>query len=187
MTYENPPQNLNIKCRRKNGKVHFKIEFDIEEDKWNKKEEFKARVDRCAPWLLEHLYTWADFDHHYTLELFCDSLENLGKGLIRWDNALHARRTGRRALRAASQLRTAYADKYCLEDKSYTYWSKQNPIKWIPVGKLGMCQMSHDYAISEEYSEKMWKTIIKRCDKWEKQRKEEAWKYIHKHLESFWD
>ncbi len=132
-----------------------------------------------------HILKYRDFDHHYSLDLFCDSLEHLAHGLKRWDNLKNSDRHYKRCLFAAKQLRHAY-DEGSWKDKSYRSLSKKNPIKWIPL-KNGMTQMDHDYSKGEEYYTKMFKLITKRTYKAEKEAKERAWAYINKHIESFWD
>lgn len=132
-----------------------------------------------------HIRNYRDFDYHYSLELFCDSLEHLAHGLKRWGNCLHSDRHYKRCLFAARQLRNAYADEG-FKDKSYKALSKANPIKWIPL-KNGMSQMTHDYNKGEEYYTKMFKLINARTMKAEKEAKEKAWAYIHKHIQHWWD
>lgn len=132
-----------------------------------------------------HILNYRDFDYHYSLDLFCDSLEHLAHGLKRWDNALHADRNYKRCLFAAKQLRAAY-DFSDWRDKSYMALTKRNPIKWIPLNN-GMTQMSHDYQLSEEYYSKMFKVINTRLRDSEERAKKDAWSYIHKHIQHFWD
>ncbi len=132
-----------------------------------------------------HILKYRDFDYHYSLDLFCDSLEHLAHGLKRWDNLKHSQRYYKRCLFASRQLRDAYDDG-AWKDKSYQALSKANPIKWVPL-KNGMTQMAHDYSKGEEYYTKMFKLIHKRTDKAEKEAKERAWAYIQKHIQHFWD
>ena len=133
-----------------------------------------------------HIVGFRDFDHHYTMELFCDSLERLAHGLKRWDNCTRSETNYRRCLFAARNLRKAYAEE-SYKDKSYMSLSKKNPIKWVPMGNNGYTQMTHDYSVSEEYYRKMFDVIHKRQQKSEARSKKEAWAYIHKHYESWWD
>ncbi len=165
------PQNIITKCRRKSGKVHITIEFDVEEDANLDKQEIQARL-KYTEWLLPHLYTWADFDSYYTIELFCDSLRALGKGLMRWDNTLHSMRTGRRAIIAAEKLHKAYSGNSVIDDKSYMYWQKQHPIDFLKGNKR---------------ANRIWEVINKRLFKQDKERESAAWAYIHKYIKHFWD
>ena len=186
------PENLVTTVRRKSGKVHIKIEYDVEEDKWMGKNEMKARLERTLPWLAPHLHTWADFDQGYSIDLFCDSLTALGKGLLRWSNHLNAEHCGHRALAAARMLHDAYHYE-TWEDKSYQNWSSRNVHGWKPY-KKGLTQMTTTHLYNnamgmdrEEYSSKMWHLIFDRQKVVEANMKKEAWEFIHKHIESFWD
>jgi len=86
---------------------------------------------------------------------------------------------------AAKQLRKAYADEG-YNDKSYRYLSKKNPIRFVKL-KSGNSQMTHDYSKTEEYYTKMFKVINKRIADNEKKAKLEAWLYINKYIQHFWD
>lgn len=132
-----------------------------------------------------HVLKYRDFDYHYSLELFCDSLEHLAHGLKRWDNLKYSDRHYKRCLFAAKRLRQAY-NRETWKDNSYRALTKKNPIKWIELDN-GMSQMAHDYHTSEEYYTKMFNLITKRTDKAEKDAKERAWAYLQKHIQSFWD
>lgn len=132
-----------------------------------------------------HILKYRDFDYHYSVELFCDSLEHLAHGLKRWDNCVGSDRNYRRCMTAAKQLRKAYADESS-QDKSYMALAKVNPIKWIPL-KGGMSQMAHDYKKTEDYYSKMFKVINKRTQTSEAALKKEAWEYIHKYIQHWWD
>ncbi len=132
-----------------------------------------------------HVLTMKDFDSHYQIQLFCDSLEYLAKGLKRWDNCVGSDRNYKRCMTAAKQLRKAYADD-SYNDKSYKALTRANPIRWIKL-KSGCSQMTHDYKKTEEYYTKMFKVINKRTSESEARSKKEAWEYINKYIQHFWD
>ncbi len=132
-----------------------------------------------------HILKMKDFDSHYQIQLFCDSLEYLARGLKRWDNCISSDTNYKRCMTAAKQLRKAYADEG-YNDKSYVALSKANPIRWVKLNS-GNSQMTHDYKKTEEYYSKMFKVINKRIQDSEKRAKEEAWLYIHKHIQHWWD
>ncbi len=189
------PLNIETKVRRKNGKVHINISFDVEESRDFGKSEIKARLEHTTPWMIEHLYSWADFDHFFSINLFVDALHNLGKGLLRWDNCVLSQSNGRRCLTASAMLKKAY-NYESWNDKSYRNWASRNSIWWkkLQGTKKGLSQMMTDHIKDnvmgmdkEEYSQKMWKLIHKRQEKVKKELKESAWKYIHKYIEHFWD
>ncbi len=133
-----------------------------------------------------HIKGMKDFDSHYQLELFCDSLEYLARGLKRWDNCVGSDRNYKRCMTAAKQLRKAYADEG-YNDKSYRALSKRNPIRFVSLGKNKGSTMTHDYAKTEEYYTKMSKLINKRIQTTEEKAKKEAWAYIHKYIQQWWD
>lgn len=189
------PQNLNVKVHRYGGKVKVKITFEVNEDRYFDKDEMKARMDHTAPWLVEHLYSWADFDQVFSINLFVDALHNLGKGLLRWDNHTNALKCGRRCLAASAMLKKAYSFE-AYNDKSYQNWSSRNKLWWKKLRgtKQGLSQMMTDHLKDnamgmdkEEYSSKMWKLIHERQKPVEAAMKKDAWDFIHKYIEHWWD
>jgi hypothetical protein len=192
-------KDLKTKVWKYRDKIKVQINFEVdEEDKsyWDVKE-VRARVERNQ-WMIKHLYRWADFDHSFSIELFAESLENLGRGLLRWDNCVDSEKNGRRALYAAALLRRAYdGHLFDINDKSYDNWASKNQIGWKKYHhpkKKGLMQMTvtqtDDNAMGmdrKEYSNKMYKIIYKRNKKIIDERKEFVWKYIHKYIEQWWD
>ncbi len=132
-----------------------------------------------------HILGMKDFDSSYQIDLFCDSLEYLARGLKRWDNCVGSDRNYKRCMTAAKQLRKAYADEGH-NDKSYRYLSKKNPIRFVKLNN-GHSQMTHDYSKTEEYYTKMFKVINKRIADNEKKAKLEAWTYIYKYIQHWWE
>lgn len=190
---ENQPENINIKVHRYNGKVKVKIEFDVTEDKWFTKDQISDRLIKNAPWLIRHLYSWEGFDQTYSIDLFVEALHNLGKGLLKWNNHVNSIQCGRRCLTASAMLKKAYNFE-AWNDKSYHNWADNNKTWWRKLNKKGLSQLMTNHhkenamAMDKaEYSDKMWKIIHKRQQKTKSTMKAEAWKYIHKHIESFWD
>lgn len=186
------PQNVITKCRRRNGKVHITIEYDLDEDKWYGKDEMAVRLQYTSSWLLKHLCIWADFDHCYSMELFIDSLKALSTGLLRWNNCITSKRNGHRCLTAARQLEIAYADDSCIA-KNYQNWSKRYKIGWksykggfVEIIRTELCSNAMEMD-AKEYSNKMWHLIYNKRKILEKTRKDEAWAYLRKYLEHFWD
>ena len=132
-----------------------------------------------------HISTYRDFDSSYSIDLFCDSLEHLSKGLKRHDHCVLSERNARRCLRAAKQLRKAYAYQ-SYHDKSYQSLAKNNPFKFNKLDN-GYSTMTHEYSVSEEYYTKMFEIVRKRTKNIEQDNKKEAWLYIHKHIQHWWD
>ena len=194
---------LESKVYRHKQKTFVSIKYELEPQdpscEWSVKnvedvKEHQARLNRNLEWMGKHLTAWADFDQAYTLDLFCDSLRHLGKGLLRWDNCVHSVRNGRRALFAAHLIDKAYNYESHL-DKSYKSWSKRCPSRWVRLkSPKGCSQMVHDYPYTnamgmdkEAYSHKMWKVIHDRQEKIERDMQDSAWKYLQQHIRSMWD
>ncbi len=134
---------------------------------------------------LPHIIHMRNWDNSYQITLFCDSLNYLAEGLKNGHH-LNAEKQYKRCLFASAQLYRAY-DAHVINDKSYQKLSKNNPIKFVTL-KSGHSLMTHDYGIrGEEYYSKMFKLIHKRQEKVIEQNKKEAWEYINKHIESFWE
>lgn len=189
---ETAPQNVNLKVHRYKGKVKVNITFEVNETRDFDKDEIKARLNRSAPWMLEHLYSWADFDHFFSINLFVDALYNLGKGLLRWNNHTNALKCGRRCLAASAMLKKAY-NYEAWNDKSYQNHQKRTEYKWGKF-KRGLSRLEttplYDNAMGmdrEEYENKMYKVIHKRQKREEEHMKQEAWAFIHKYIEHWWD
>lgn len=145
---------------------------------------------RNLPNALKDAWYFRDFDDHYAIEMFARHLDRLAYGLKRYNNHSDALKQYRRCKYAAYLLRQAYDGIYAIKDVSYLRWSNNNEIYFDKTDNrdyCGMYQMKYKRKYSEEYSEKMWKIINKRIAKVEKDRKEFVWKYIHKHIELWWD
>lgn len=144
-------------------------------------------------WLLPHAWKWRGFDHHYSLDLYLDSLEKLGYELMRYDNCTLSRRNGRRCLTAARQLRKVSKENTTIEDRAYKNWSSRRRDKFIPL-KDGMTEWAdeelQDNAMGmdrKEYSNKMWHIIHKRTSKEEEEYFKESWAYLVKWHRHWWD
>ncbi len=145
---------------------------------------------RNLPHFLKQAWVWRGFDHAYTIESFCENLELLAKGLASHGNCTLSERNYKRCLTAAAQLRKAYADDFIFTDKSYINWAKNNNIYFEKLDEenpasLYIMKTARKYPL--EYSQKMQHIIQKRQKKQDATRKKEAWAYIHKHIEMWWD
>lgn len=190
------------KAHRYAKKTYINIRIEVELDKWDDFDSLKSRVVQNVPWMADHICQWGDYDHSYSIQLFIDSLQALGRGLLRWNNAVGSERNGRRALTAAAMLKRAY-NYESWEDKSYLNWSARSKHLHIPISAKGNVvlkkyakyfQMKTVHTFSnamgmdkEEYADKMWRIIHDRQKITEANLKIDAWVYIQKHIESFWD
>ena len=143
-------------------------------------------IVRNAKVLVPHIIKMRDFDYSYQLNLFCDSLEYLAKGLERYDHCLHSQRNYRRCLFAARRLRKAYDDE-AYDDKSYKKLLRSNPFKFVKSENHNFSILTHDYAISKDYYDKMIRVIYKRQKNTAEARKQDAWNYLNKYIKTFWD
>ncbi len=183
------------KAHRYAKKTYIDIRIEVELDKWDDFNSLKKRLNINLPWMADHICQWGDYDHAYSIQLFVDSLQALGRGLLRWNNVVGSLRNGRRALTAAGMLKRAY-EYESWEDASYKNWSARNRHIHVPIKIKGQrfyeMQTLHDYSNAmnmdrEKYADKMWKIIHNRQKIVEAQMKIDAWTYIQKHIESFWD
>jgi hypothetical protein len=143
-------------------------------------------IIRNIKFFLPHIIHMRDWDQSYQINLFCDSLEYLAYGLKQSNNHIHSQRTYRRCLFAAKRLRAAYDDK-SYNDKSYRRLSEINPIRFVKLNN-GMSRMTHEYSKrGKEYYNRMLKLICKRKDAIIKEEKKQAWLYLNKYIESFWE
>ncbi len=134
---------------------------------------------------MPHIIHMRDWDQSYQIELFCDGLEYLAKGLKSNVHHINSGKYSKRCLFASARLRKAYSANAC-DDKSYLALSKANPIKFVSLGN-GCSQMIHDYGPrGKEYYSKMFKLIHERQEKVIGLEKKEAWLYIHKYIEHWW-
>jgi hypothetical protein len=95
----------------------------------------------------------------------------------------------KRCLFASELLRRAYCENE-FDDISYKNWRKNNKIVFNKINEgvyKDAFEMGYIRKYPEEYSERMYKVITKRLKATSKNRKKEAWEYIHKHIESWWD
>jgi len=140
------------------------------------------------PYFVKQAWVWRDYDYVYTIDSFADNLERLAKAL---KSDTHSRKKYRRCMTAAGLLRKAYSDSTMIDDKSYINWTCNN----IPCFSRivshcalnNMVELTYKRKYPLRYSDNMYKLIHRRIDKVEKERKKEAWAYIHKYIEHFWD
>lgn len=130
-------------------------------------------------WMLKAAWDFKPWDYTYNITLFAKSLEITGKTMINYGHGENNLIQGRRAIWAGKQLLRAY-DYSEFSDASFRYvWSKldysfTNGLKRTYNGDPSML-------------EKMERHIHKRILKTQKQMKKEAWEYIHKYIETWWD
>lgn len=136
-------------------------------------------------WMIPAAWKFRCWDSTYNIELFCKSLEITANTIKIHGNALNKEKYYRRCITAAGLLRQAYNYHRAL-DPSLKSLMKNNPMNYLRSNK-GYSIAVHTYKTSEEYYTKQFKLISKRLDKKEKDLKTNAWNYINKYIDQFWD
>lgn len=186
-------KNIHKKVYTYKGVQKVKVEFDVVYEHPRDAYESKRlqEILQDHDWLLKHYVGWRNWDHCYTIDLFKDSLQNLGKGVYTGD-FIGSKKAGARAMLAADMLDKAYLDSPV--DKSRTNHIKRFEMNWKKLPKTGgMSQLIFNYPYSnamgmdnEEYQTKMGNVIRKRMEKEENNKKTAVWQYIRKYLEYWW-
>lgn len=131
------------------------------------------------PMFIRFAWGYRAWDYTYNLEIFIKLLETTGKNLREHGNAINSEKYSRRAYTAAGLLRKAYIDYTISKTSSYIY------------EKYGYSFMDNykkpETPILERRIKMMQDIADKKEDDDSKKRKEEAWKYVHKYIEHFWD
>ena len=137
---------------------------------------------RNLPHFLKLAWKWHWFDYYYTLGVFCDNLRRMGDKIEKQGNSVLSKRTGRRAKIAANMLDRAYNGNKTTDKSLCNYLTNHsNMIRDLRGTDIA------ESKYNREYSDKLFKVIVKRLDESEKRRKEEAWAYLVKYIEHFWD
>lgn len=135
-------------------------------------------------WLfLKLAWMWRPWDYSYTVNALVQLLTRQAQSL---KHGYHTKseETYRRCLTAAGKLDRAYNKDL---DRTITYILRKNPMSFKPLeGETGY-SMKIDYNISKRIYDGMYDAAHKRSEAAEKAQKEEAWKYLHKYIEHFWD
>lgn len=138
------------------------------------------------PRALRNAWKFRDWDYMYTIDEFADNLERLARSM----RDGHHKNTGKKykkAMLAAAKLRKAYAYSIA-NDVSYKAWSDANPISFRKLRKSDTLEVVIEQKKhSEAYSTTMFHLIHKRTQAVEKAQKQEAWAFVAKHIETFWD
>lgn len=131
-------------------------------------------------WMIPAAWKFRWWDSHFNVDLFCKSLEITGHNIIKYGNSTVSVKEGRRAIFAAHKLRKSYEYSWT-DDKSAMYLFKENPIT------LKNNKLHHEYKQSKEFYNKLYKVMRNRVEKIQAQNKKEAWDYIYKYIDHWWD
>lgn len=126
-------------------------------------------------WMVPHAWNYRDWDYSGSIDLFVSALEQLAKGI---DTDIHVggKKNARRCKRAARQLNDAY-NKSSLDDREMKKWWDMH----------GADMKDWLRGVRDPKVEAQWERIHKRLDEQTRQQKIEAWAFIHKHIERWWD
>lgn len=120
---------------------------------------------------------WRPWDSIFTINVFVKLLIEQAH-CCKNSNHKNEIKRYRQALTAAHLLNRAY-EYNCTKDRAYMYLVKKYPTKWE----------TRTIQFHEGASQKTKQLIdfaSKRIDRWELQKKKEAWEYINKHIDYFW-
>lgn len=125
---------------------------------------------------------WRPWDSHYTITVLIKLLKAQAPCL---KNGLNVRseEVYRRCMTAAGKLDKAYNMDM---DKTILYLLEKNRWYTEDTGN-GLYEMKTNYITDKRIYDGMYKVARKRSDKAEAQAKKEAWAYLHKYIEHFWD
>lgn len=127
-------------------------------------------------------WMWRPWDSHYTILALTKLLEEQAK-CLRNGMALHREKYYRRCLTAAGKIDRAYNRPL---DKTISYLLDKNPIFPKELDD-GMFTLETNYNTSKDLYDGIYSVAEKRADNAEKQAKKDAWDYLLKHIETFWD
>jgi hypothetical protein len=189
-------QNIKKKVYKYKGVQKVSINFDVvyenEHDAYTAKE--LQDVINEQDWLLEHYIKWRNWDEHYTIKLFRDSLYHLGKRVYD-GHFVGSEKQGARALLAVDMLDKLYLN--IPNDKSMDNHMKRFTLKSKPFRSttLGLVhRVYHEYSYAnamglpkEEYESKMFKVIHDRQEKAAKKNKAALWAFIGEYIEYWWN
>lgn len=186
--------NIKKKVYQYKGVQKVKVEFDVVYEHPRDAYESKRlqEILQDHDWLLKHYVKWRNWDEHYTIDLFKDSLYNLGKGVYD-GHFVGSKKHGARALLASDMLNKLYIKEPI--DNSYVSHIKRFNFSSKPINTAAgrMYELVPEYLYTnamglpnEEYERKMFKVIHKRQQETEKKNKDYVWNYIRKYIEYWW-
>lgn len=130
------------------------------------------------PFFLKMAWKFRPWDYNYNITLFVKSLEVTAKNIKENDIFIGSQRVYRRAMTAAGLLDRAYNRDI---SKSQSYFLK------VIYREDGLLKKSDKYLKRKEFYDKLYEISNKRAKEVEEQAKKEAWEYINKYIEHFWD
>lgn len=128
-------------------------------------------------------WSWRPWDSSYTLDVFTELLKHNARS-CKVGHSVNSEKTYRRAMTAAGLLNRAYSEK---RDKTLAYLYTKNPIEFIREEEEKYGVAYRTYHTDEVLHDKMYKLAYKRYAKAIEITKREAWEYLYKYIEYFYD
>lgn len=140
---------------------------------------------RNLPLFLRLAWKWRGWDSHYSIMAFVELLKATAKSIKKYGHLANSEKRYRKCMMAAGLLDKAYNTEI---SKSLDYLYTKN--KWYTErckDAPHLYEMKTDYKTPEHIYNAMWDIAHKRDEKEQAERKQYAWKFIHKHIEYWWD
>ena len=121
-------------------------------------------------------WKWRAWDYQHTVETLCELLKQQAKYIEKSGTSVGSKRVARRAYTAAGLLDRAYSGDV---DTSLLYL--------LDIMYTERLNTSSKYLDNREFYNRLYETVNKRCKEEETRAKREAWEYLNKYIEHFWD
>lgn len=121
---------------------------------------------------------WRPWDYKYTIDVLVTLLKEQAHNTKIHGHHVGAEKTYRRCMAAAGLIDKAYNSDM---DKS------QANLLELMYDRTHIFTRSAKYSANREFYSKLYDVARKRSDEAEKVRKQEAWEYLNKYIEHFWD
>ena len=132
---------------------------------------------------LRFAWCWRPWDSQYTIDLLVELLKMQAKAMKNNDRHINTQKTVRRCYTAAGKLEKAYGRPM---DRTLSYLVRKNPSDFRPVsGNTYMFVQS--YTTNKRIYDGMYTAAETRARQEEAAAKTEAWQYLNKYIEHFWD
>lgn len=128
----------------------------------------------------KELSEYRSWDYGYSIMMFTKSLDDIGNNMIKHSPLVNGVKYGRRAKRAAIYLRKAY------DGETSEAWGRicdKETYDFIDIPNTDLCKMVVRNPVDKRWKDK----VVKDMREQEVRDKKEAWAYVSKHIERFWD
>lgn len=136
-----------------------------------------------TPMFLGLAWTWRPWDYCYTINVLVKLLTKQASCLKVGVN-VKREKVYRRCMTAAGKLDRAYNRDV---DKVLVYLMNKNPKSFKRIRNGKFYTLETKLVTDKRIYDGMYKVASKRSDKEEAKAKQEAWEYLHKYIEHFWD